>query len=285
MEKLAIVGVFYDGYYDLWEDFLECFERFWPNCPYKKYIINNVRELEYEKKYKVEVIHAGEDAEYSRKVQSAIKCIDADYYLLLLDDFFMGEMIYKDPLSDIIRFMKRENIDYYSMPLKEFQTNNGKKIYKDISYLRKILPKSEYTVSCQPAIWKRDFLKACIGEENYNAWVFEGIYTKSKLAHSECFLERLCVDQRNVLHLYHGALQGAIIPDTYEHFISIGYRFRSKRKILSNQQYQNHNKKVKLKEIVPVFIIKIIKKFLKTNSVIDRYKREINETMRKMGIE
>lgn len=284
MEKLVIVGIFYDGYYDLWEDFLECFERFWPDCPYKKYIVNNNRELEYEKKYNVELIHAGKSAEYSRKVQIALKSIDADYYLLLLDDFFMGKKIYKDPLSDVIQFMKAENIEYYSMPLKEFQNNKAKKIYKNISYLRKILPKSEYTVSCQPAIWKKDFLKACIGEENYNAWVFEGIYTKSELAHSEWFLERLCVDQRNLLHLYHGALQGALIPDTYKYFLNIGYRFRTKRKMLSNQQYRKHKGKAKIKALVPISVEKIVKKYLRTNSVIEKYSKEINETMKKMGI-
>ena len=40
--------------------------------------------------------------------------------------------------------------------------------------------KDEYTVSCQPAIWKKEFLKECIGTENYNAWICEGVYIYSK---------------------------------------------------------------------------------------------------------
>ena len=32
---LAIVGIFWDGYYDMWEDFLELKEKFWRDCPYQ----------------------------------------------------------------------------------------------------------------------------------------------------------------------------------------------------------------------------------------------------------
>ncbi len=285
MEKLVVVGIFFDGYYDLWEDYLECFELFWPDCPYKKYIINNTCELKYEKVYNVEVLHAGEDAEYSRKVQTAIELIDAEYYLLLLEDFFIGEKISKDPFEEILQFMGDEDIEYYSMPLNEFQTNKRRKKIGQKPYLRRILPQAEYTISCQPAIWKRDFLKKCIGKENFNAWVFEGIYTRSIRAHSGKFLQKTCEDHRNLLHMYHGALQGKIIPDTYEHFINKGYKLKNKREKISCYQYRIHKDKAKLKELIPVFLQKKIKTIKKSNSVIERYQQEIDEIMGKMGIE
>ena len=73
MHKLAIVGTFYDGYYDLWEDFLELFYTNWPDCPYPLYIVNDEKELSFKKEYKVNVIHAGHKAEYSQRVQTAVK--------------------------------------------------------------------------------------------------------------------------------------------------------------------------------------------------------------------
>ena len=44
-QDLAIVGIWYDGYYDIWEDFLELKEKFWKDCPYTMYIVNQTKEL------------------------------------------------------------------------------------------------------------------------------------------------------------------------------------------------------------------------------------------------
>ena len=83
--ELAIVGIWYDGYYDIWEDFLELKEKFWPDCPYPMYIVNQTKELTYEKKYDATVIHAGADAEYSKKIQTAIDwCWKISFSVILL---------------------------------------------------------------------------------------------------------------------------------------------------------------------------------------------------------
>lgn len=33
-KKLAIVGIFYDGYYDIWGDFLDLIDKYWEDNPY-----------------------------------------------------------------------------------------------------------------------------------------------------------------------------------------------------------------------------------------------------------
>lgn len=43
--KLSIVGIFFDGYIDSWIDYIHCFEKFWPDCPYDHYIVNNVENI------------------------------------------------------------------------------------------------------------------------------------------------------------------------------------------------------------------------------------------------
>lgn len=40
MKKLVIVGIFFDGYKDLWYDFIYLFEENWLECLYDMYIIN-----------------------------------------------------------------------------------------------------------------------------------------------------------------------------------------------------------------------------------------------------
>lgn len=109
-KDLAIVGIFWDGYYDMWEDFLELKEKFWKDCPYPLYIVNQAKNLNFQKKYDVTVIHAGESAEYSKKVQTALAQIDSDYFLLLLDDFFFSAEIQGAVFDETISFMKSKGV-------------------------------------------------------------------------------------------------------------------------------------------------------------------------------
>ena len=245
--KLAIIGIFFDGYYDIWEDFLELFTLRWPDCPYPLYIVNNVRELDYEKQYNAHIIHAGRDAEYSQKVQKAIREIDAEYYLFLLEDFLIEFPIKDDPLENIIDYMVNNFVLYYRMQIAEF-THKKK---HNIDQPEKIRATDEYTVTCQPSIWRRDFILKCIGTTNYNAWIFEGIYCYSQYAHSEEFLSKCRIDYRNVLNIRHLALQGKILPNVYNDFVREGYVFKNQRKIISPTAYRKYLVKQRLKHMIP----------------------------------
>lgn len=282
--ELAIVGIFWDGYYDLWEDFLELKEKFWRNCPYPLYIVNQTKDLGYSKDYDVTVIHAGDDAEYSKKVRCAIESIDAKYYLLLLDDFFFTKELDGAVLEDTIQFMKDNHLAYYSMPLPEFMDECNGSSFKGLPYVQNIETSKEYTLSCQPAIWERDFLKNSIGTGNYNAWIFEGMYAKSKVSHSKEFLDQCKIDVSNALGLIHGALQGKMIPPTIEKLHRGGYEMKNKREVLPDSEYAAHERKAKLKALIPLPLQRIIKKMFKTNSVTGKYDDAIVKQMNEMGL-
>lgn len=279
MEKLAIIGIFYDGYYDIWEDFLELKDKFWKDCPYPTYIVNNIKELEFSKEYNVEVLHAGVDAEFSRKVQLACERIQAEKYLILLEDFFFGTPLTGPILDEKTSFMDKYGVKYYCMPVNGFLHIAKGKLFKGYDHIHNFETTDEYTISCQAAIWDRKFLMDCVGSGNYNAWVFEGIYCKSKYAHTVEFLNKCKIDDSNYLGLQHGALQGKMIPTVISYFSALDYKMRNTRPILDQHAYQKHLNKIRIKSMVPLCIQKIIKKLFKTNSVIERYRKEIEEQM------
>lgn len=286
-KKLAIVGVFFDGYYDLWEDFLELFEKNWPDCPFPLYIVDLEKQLSFNKKYNVTVINAGADAEYSKKIQKAISDIDADYYLLLLEDFFISKPVTTKEVQELFEIIQSRDIFYYALPAKEFSSGITVKreFEQEYPYMKRFREKDEYTVSCQPAIWKKEFLAKCIGTENYNAWIFEGMYMHSKTAHTEEFLSGLRIDYRNVLNIRHGAVQGKILPTVYKDIVDTGYQFKTQREILSDASYAKHIRKQKFKAVIPLPLQRILKKLIPVSSVTEKYKAEVLDTMKKMGIE
>lgn len=280
-QDLAIVGIWYDGYYDIWEDFLELKEKFWKDCPYPMYIVNQTKELAYKKKYDVTVIHAGADAEYSRKIQTAIEQIDADYLLLVLEDFFFSRPVESKLLENVLNIVKENDLDYFSMPLSEFLPNKVGMPFKDYEGVYDFSPAFEYTLSAQPAIWNKKFLKRCVGSENYNAWVFEGVYIKSPKAHTEKFLSKCKVDKSNFLGFKHGALQGKMIPEIVRYYEGIGYKLKTKRPELPLSTVI----KRKIRFSIPKSFITFLKKFIKNKSVASRYANEIDHQIQILNLD
>ncbi len=284
--KLAIVGIFYDGYYDVWEDFLELLQQKWADCPYPVYIVNGTRELAFEKRYPVSVLHAGDGAEYSRKVQTALEGIDAEYFLLLLEDFFFEKHPLQETIEKFVGIMQSNGVDYIRLPMPEFLSRNAKRHFPldTETGLYRIPSSSEYTVSCQPSLWSREFLRSCIGQGNYNAWVFEGMYTYSKTAHSPEFLEKCRVDFSNPLGLRHGAVQGKMLPNVYADFEKQGYTFKNRREVLAGGAYRKHLLKNRMKSLIPKPFRQMIRKVTASQSVVDRYKDEILRQMQENGL-
>lgn len=277
-EKLAIVGIFYDGYEDSWIDFIRCFKKFWPDCPYELYIVNNTKSIE--ESDGIHVINAGSDAEYSRKVQTALEQIDADYFLLMLEDFYFGKKLPSDILEPIINYIDRENLDYYCLSSLSSFSKYKSELYDDKKdYLFKINPDYRYTLGCQAVIWKKEFLKKCVGKSNYNAWIFEGALATSQKVHTSKFLEKCVKDVRNLLELQHGILQQKMIPTTIEYYKSIGFPLTTKRNVMSKKEFSKYVRNSKLAGFIPKPIYKIMKKLLgekRGNAVLDKYEQEIN---------
>lgn len=277
--KLAIVGIFYDGYYDMWEDFLHIFHANWPDCPYPVYIVNQEKELDFSVDFKITVLHAGKESEYSKKIKKVVDEIDADYYLLLLEDFFIGDKLEKDMLNPVLDFIERNNVKYFGFNWNLFGPD------KRFGFAPTSIKKnSEYTIVSANNIFEREFLKRCVGDGNFNAWVFEGIYAKSKTAHTQAFLEGCFKNKYNFLHLYHGALQGKLLPHTIKHFEKENYSLKTKREVLTNRRVFLAKVKNLVKMIIPRFLLRFFKKILRKKGVLDRYSKQIKEESKKLGL-
>lgn len=105
--EMAIVIIGYDGYSDLWDNYFELFNKYWPDNKYRVYLINNTLKKNYKN---VEIINCGEDAEWSNKVRSGIDKIESEYICLLLEDFFMKSKVDTSIINDTLDFIKKNNI-------------------------------------------------------------------------------------------------------------------------------------------------------------------------------
>ena len=235
MEKLSILFVGYDGYSDLWDDCVGLFRRFWPNCPYDVFFVNNFKDATWDK---VSVIHAGEDAEWSKKVLVGLRSIKTKYVCLLLEDFFVSDYVDSQTIANLISIMERDKIDY----LKLVDLNNACKDFgrpiADDRKIHRIKFSDDYGISLQASIWDCDYLKSLLGEGNYNAWTFEFNRVKDNDHKLKGYRENALFDTRNVLNLKHGVMQSEYIPSTIEFFKKKGINLRVERTVMSRSKYR-----------------------------------------------
>lgn len=274
--ELAIVGVFFDGYEEFWYDFFNLFFKNWEDCPYDIYIVNNTKNIkdDYIYRDRIHVIHAGADAEYSRKLHVAAEEIQADYYLFVLEDFFICKKIKTEMIGQILSMIIEDNIDYYEMPLPEFAGYDGKN-YKDNNAIYEIGTDKTMLFSCQPAIWRKEFLQFILGDGdyNFNAWVFEGMFVVSETLRNDGILKYAVYDKRNPLEMVHGAYQGKVLRDAIMKTRECGYEMtntfpKMKGKVLF--KYKMKRSILKMLRFLGLYELRKIYK----DSVTNRYKEQ-----------
>lgn len=233
-QDMTIVFIGFDGYSDMWDDCMKLFHMFWKDCPYRVLFVNNSKDVKYEN---VEVLHAGDDAEWSRKVQLAVEKADTPYICLLLEDFFVGEPIDSKVIDDTLKLIKEDDIRYFKIVNNNRPLKNRDANYKGIKYLHVVPENDEYGVSLQAAIWKTDYLKEVLGTENYNAWKFEFDRVREAEGKTSQPNKGVLVDDRNIFKIKHGVMQSKYLPFTVKYFKKKGLDLNIQREIMSYPQY------------------------------------------------
>ena len=101
-----------------------------------------------------------------------------------------------------VNFIKKENIQYYKLVNMSRAVRNRDPQYKKYGFLHIIPENDEYGVSLQAAIWNKNYLSKMLGDENYNAWVFEFNQVKSARGKSNNPKMGCVFDDRNILNLH-----------------------------------------------------------------------------------
>jgi len=247
---LLIIG--YDPYIDVWNHYFTLLNKYWKDRP-KTLLATNTATPNYEG---VRVVCAGADAEWSRKVQVALKEVDTKYVLLLLEDFYTTRPVDEKKLEGLVSIMEADGIRYCK--LLNQSPIRGKK-YKGLKYLRVIPPQSEYAISLQPAIWEKSFLAERVGTENYNAWKFEFAQIKD----NNCNVGKVdCLaDKRNVLEITHAVVQSKYLRSAIKTFKKQGYKIDlSERAQLSRRQNFKYRAKQFFSDYTPRPFKKLFKK-------------------------
>lgn len=248
VNKFALLYTSCDKYSDVWKPYFKLFFRFWPDCPFKIYLLSN--NLVF-KNDRIQSICVGNDISWSDCMFKALEGIKEEYILLLLDDFFLSDNIDTKEILSLFEWIRTAKPNYVRL-------NPTVKPDKPFNSLVGIVSKDTiYRTSTIVSLWKKETLTQLLirGE---SAWDFE-IFGTERSDRYDAFYSTW----KDYIPVFNGIIKGkwergAIkklaslgIEIDYQgrqvmsHLESIWYNVKCQRSMLLNLLPSQHRKKIK----------------------------------------
>lgn len=272
LDDVSVLIIGFDGYKDVWDHDIELMNKYWPNRP-RTYLANSMLNPNYEN---VEIINAGPDSEWSKKVQVALNKIETPYVLLLLEDFFITDYVDNQQLESVMKMIETDGIKFYQILVQLVKQSWEKgKPYKGNKRIIIIPSNKKYGINLQAAIWNKEFLRQTVGTGNYNAWEFEvnqlgtEDYNKEKIEY--------LIDTRNLLNITHAVVQSKYLRSAKKKLKTMGIEIpESERAQLSKSDNFRYVLKLFMYSATPKLLVKPFKsvgRLLNVDFVTDRVKK------------
>ena len=249
--EISIIVMSSDGYKHFWRPFISLYNKNFKNSA-KPYIFSNNISFEYEG---VCVTPLG-DIEWSSRLRKALKQINTNYVLFMLEDYFISAPVDDSNFRIIVNSFIQNDLNYLKLNMNHLGSRGFKKT-------RKVVKMVDYEISLQPSIWNKEYLLSSLPDYPANAWQVEqhlNIMTSSAGFNSSgCYILAY-----NILRISHGAVKGEFLPTAK--WVLKKHDIEIESKDIKNMSTINYVKllfRIKIKSIIPRFLYMRIKRLLR----------------------
>lgn len=159
----SILVVSCDNYSDLWTPFFQLFRRFWPDCPFKLYLLTNLKQTEIPG---VNNLRIGNDVSWSDNVIAALSRIPEKYVMLYIEDLFLYDYVDQKKVENIFHWISRADVNCVRLSAVP-------KPDKAYNYLvGKVSKGTIYRASTVMSVWQKSVLLDLL-KPGESAWHFE----------------------------------------------------------------------------------------------------------------
>ncbi len=161
VRDIAVLVPSCDKYADIWPYLGESYQKFWPDCPWQKYIISNRQPCNVDG---FKSLTVGEDLGWSVGLLKGLEFIQEKYVLIHIEDLILCKLVQtEDLLNKIDRYSDLE-LNYLRLnPTPPSESQNS------LGYIK---PHELYRASLVFSIWKKSVLSDLLKEDE-NPWEFE----------------------------------------------------------------------------------------------------------------
>ena len=221
MNNITLLVNSCDKYSDAWMPFFTLFDTYFSNFTNEKFL--NTEKLEYNSN-NVKTIHSSKKT-WSKRLIDALKQVDTEYVLFMLEDFFLQKPVKQDIFYshlDYISKHKDVGVIYY-IPDMDYNLWQAK-TYDESLFLEEIIPGSPLRINAQTAIWRKEYLlKILLSKED--PWDFEKFGSLRSIKYKDKVL--CCKSSKDVFH--------------YKVYIGFGYGISGKWLKNNKELFEKHN--------------------------------------------
>lgn len=160
----AVLVMSCDAYQDLWTPFFTLFWRHWPDCPFAVYLGTNHLSFDHPR---VTSLREG-DHEWSLRLRTYLNRIQANYILLLLEDYFFTTRISTADVERCLHSLHRLK----GIVLRLYPRPGPDQPLTGDAAIGRIERNALYRVSTQAAIWNKASLLELLKDDE-SIWDFE----------------------------------------------------------------------------------------------------------------
>lgn len=169
MECCSVFVASCDKYEDAWYPFFSLLSKYWDKCPYKIYLSTETKKCNI-----ANVITINDKNNpsglWGKRIKNALKAIDSEYIIFLLEDFFIMSGVRQEEIDKCIKYLDEDR----DISVFCFEKIRNWKYIDDNKYngfhLRDDKP--SFYLNCQAAIWRRNDLIKYINIYE-SPWQFE----------------------------------------------------------------------------------------------------------------
>ncbi len=178
-EGLSLLLVSCDKYMDIVSVFEQSAVKYWPGCPFKKYLLTESRDCRAEgdanavtPRFFDEVLMAGRGKSWSDCLLYAVRQIPTRHVLVMLDDFILSAPVDGGKIDAAFRVVQDKRAGIFKLSDRDsrgaaVQSGEGisfSEIGRDEPYRVSVNP---------PAIWDSLYIESLLDGHSVSAWDFE----------------------------------------------------------------------------------------------------------------
>jgi hypothetical protein len=221
--QLAVIVSSFDGMDDLWNPFWTLFFRFWPDCPYDRYLISNHKTFQDSR---VKTIPVGEDRGWAANLRTALESMPNRYVLYLQEDYLINAPIHSERIQRLANTHRNSG----AICLCLYPRYNCRTPYTGDQSVDVVNEATPFRVSLQTSIWDKAALLALLRDDE-SQWQFE--YRASRETHGLILTDRARITDPStwaVPYFVTGVVRGKWVPDALKLCRAQGIRIDRNRR-------------------------------------------------------
>ena len=260
----SIIVMSCDPYADIWPYFAQCWDRFWPDCPFETFLISEQKEFNHPS---IGNIRIGRPVGWSEMLLTVLEKVKTPYIIYLQEDYLLKGPTNMERLIKLLSFFKENQAGYLRLlpwPKPQASISTSTEAIK-------LGSEEAYRTSLQAAVWDVKTLnKLLIKEES--GWDFETKGNeRSKNLEKDFYSVTFEGDFRTLNDYHHtidyyatGVLRGKWMNSAIKYFRSLGITINpGKRGVLSRWDYWYYSKYSRLNKKPAAPIIWLNNRFFK----------------------